>query len=782
MTVEYSQSNVDVRNDADLTGGPAILVTGDNVTLRNGGYLKGEEFGTIVRLTGARTTFINEAAGNVGSGFFRSTIIGSDHAETIINDGHIRGRVELGGGNDIYIERHSSAEVYFGDGEDHFDFVAGDDYIAMYNLSLRLYGGTGIDTLNLSGTGLKLSPIVRDFEVLNVSSALAYLNSFSGFQAINLAPGGFYELAYSRNPDVDLQLRSTLALRGSSSLHSIAGSDGQEELRISGNVRIGTDVDMGGGDDFVTIAYASDPGVPEFGGLVDGGAGRDTLEFRNDRGTAPVINLAGFRGFEDVRIQSSTSAVTIRGTSDATTLSSGASVSLMLSLQAEQLDVAAYDGSIELVAGSVVRSITGPGGHSSTPSDERLQVVNNGQILGDVRLGNGDDGYAGSGSLGGALYGFAGNDRLSGGRGSERIDGGLGDDVIRGGGGHDVVDGGEGVDTLVLEGAQAGYQTVMVGDRVVLLRGLDVVQAVGIEQVRFGGGTVRSWSDAIATTAGFDGLSYIASYGDLRQALGADSGRGLAHFVAAGFGERRGVTFDPLAYTASYADLRTTFGTDTTAAARHFILYGADEGRSVTFDPFAYLASYADLRAAYGIDTTAATRHYILWGAGEGRGTTFDAFGYLASNPRVLEALGADTAAAAAHYVTTGAAQGLSTSGFAALRYTASYGDLIAAFGTDTAAATRHYVQWGADEHRAVTFDPVAYGALYADLRTAYGIDQVALTRHYVLWGHAEGRSAGAPSNPTMALSDADGWIGSGAEADVLTAIQYEIGDAETLW
>lgn len=782
MTVEYSQSNMDVRNDADLTGDPAILVTGDNVTLCNGGYLKGEDFGTIVRLTGARTTFVNEAAGNVGSDFFRSTIIGSDHAETIINDGHIRGRVELGGGNDVYIERHSSAEVYFGDGDDRFDFVAGDDYITMYNLSLRLYGGTGIDTLNLSGTGLKLSPIVHDFEVLNVSSALAYLNSFSGFQTINLASGGFYELAYSRNPDVDLQLRSTLALRGRSSLHSITGSDGQEELRVSGNVRIGTAISMGGGDDFVTIVHASDPGVPEFGGIVDGGVGRDTLTFSNDRSAALAIDLTGFRGFEDVRLQSNTSAVTIRGTSDAATLSPGVSVSLMLSLQAAQLDVTAYSGSIELVAGSVVRSITGPGGHSSTPSDERLQVINAGQILGDVRLSNGDDRYDGTGSIGGTLYGFAGNDMLSGGRGFNRFDGGLGDDVIRGGGGHDVVDGGEGVDTLVLEGAQASYQTVMVGDRVVLLRGPDVVQATGIEKVRFGDGAVQSWSDAITTTAGFDGLSYIASYSDLRLALGPDAGRGLAHFVAAGFGEGRGVTFDPLAYTASYSDLRTAFGTDTTAAARHFILYGADEGRSVTFDPFAYLASYADLRAAYGSDTTAAARHYILWGTGEGRGTTFDAFGYLASNPGVLQALGADTAAAAAHYVTTGAAQGLLTSSFAALRYTASYGDLIAAFGTDTAAATRHYVQWGVGEHRAVTFDPLAYGALYADLRAAYGTDQAALTRHYVLWGHAEGRLPGAPNNPTMALGDADGWIGSGAEANVLTAIRYEIGDAETLW
>ncbi len=741
MTVDYSQSNVDVRNDADLTGSPAILVTGDNVTLRNGGYLNGEAFGTIVRLAGAGTTFVNEAAGEVGSDFFRSTIIGSDHAETIINDGHIRGRVELGGGNDVYIERHASAEVYFGDGDDRFDFVAGDDYVAMYNLSLRLDGGRGIDTLNLSGTGLKLSPIVRDFEVLNVSSTLAYLNSLSGFKAIHLAPGGFYELAYSRNPDVDLQLHSTLSLRGSSSLHSITGSDGREEVRVSGNVRIGTGIDMGGGDDFVTVAYASDPGTPEFGGMVDGEAGADTLAFSSDRGTAFAIDLTGFRGFEDVRIQSSTGTVTLRGTSDATTLSSDINVGLMLSLQAAQLDVTAYNGGIELVAGSVVRSITGPGGHSSTPSGERLQIVNAGRIVGDVRLGNGDDRYDGTGSIGGTLYGFAGNDILSGGRGFDRIDGGLGDDLIRGGGGHDVVDGGEGVDTLVLEGAQASYQTVMVGDRVVLLRGPDVVQVAGIEQVRFGDGTVRSWSDAIATTAGFDGLSYIASYGDLRQALGADAGRGLAHFIAAGFGEGRGVTFDPLAYTASYSDLRMAFGTDATAAARHFILDGAGEGRNVTFDPFAYLASYADLRAAYGSDTTAAARHYILWGASEGRGTTFDAFGYLASNPGVLRALGADTAGAAAHYVTTGAAQGLSTSGFAALRYTASYGDLIATFGTDTAAATRHYVQWGAGEHRAITFDPLAYGALYADLRAAYGTDQDALTRHYVLWGHAEGRS-----------------------------------------
>ena len=79
-------------------------------------------------------------------------------------------------------------------------------------------------------------------------------------------------------------------------------------------------------------------------------------------------------------------------------------------------------------------------------------------------------------------------------------------------------------------------------------------------------------------------LRYIASYGDLIQALGADAAAARAHYVAAGRAEGRTVSFDPTAYTASYADLIRAFGVDALAATRHYIVYGWREGRTTSFD------------------------------------------------------------------------------------------------------------------------------------------------------------------------------------------------------
>jgi hypothetical protein len=79
-------------------------------------------------------------------------------------------------------------------------------------------------------------------------------------------------------------------------------------------------------------------------------------------------------------------------------------------------------------------------------------------------------------------------------------------------------------------------------------------------------------------------------------------------------------------YIASYGDLIAAIGADEHAAAAHYILHGRGEGRARdAFDAAQYLANYADLRAAFGTDQPAATRHFIDHGFGEGR--TDDALG-----------------------------------------------------------------------------------------------------------------------------------------------------------
>ncbi|MFO1046385.1 MAG: hypothetical protein U1E52_00555 [Geminicoccaceae bacterium] len=79
----------------------------------------------------------------------------------------------------------------------------------------------------------------------------------------------------------------------------------------------------------------------------------------------------------------------------------------------------------------------------------------------------------------------------------------------------------------------------------------------------------------------FDGLQYIASYGDLIRALGPDRDAGAVHYITFGSAEHRAIdNFDAEQYLANYADLRAAFGDDTEAAALHFINYGFAEHRT----------------------------------------------------------------------------------------------------------------------------------------------------------------------------------------------------------
>ena len=126
--------------------------------------------------------------------------------------------------------------------------------------------------------------------------------------------------------------------------------------------------------------------------------------------------------------------------------------------------------------------------------------------------------------------------------------------------------------------------------------------------------------------AAVDGLEYIASYGDLINAFGANKAAGYQHFATAGLFEGRTTTFDGLEYIASYADLINAFHTQVAATAdpvigaNHYIAAGYGEHRvQDLFDAAQYLANYADLQAAFGTDTEAATIHYITAGYFEGR-------------------------------------------------------------------------------------------------------------------------------------------------------------------
>jgi hypothetical protein len=135
----------------------------------------------------------------------------------------------------------------------------------------------------------------------------------------------------------------------------------------------------------------------------------------------------------------------------------------------------------------------------------------------------------------------------------------------------------------------------------------------------------------------FDERQYLVNYGDLRAALGsagdATPDLAAAHFIQFGLDEGRTDDplpppddFDGLQYIASYGDLIEELGADAAAGAEHYVRYGRGEDRVTdSFDEEQYLRNYADLREAFGDDPddgtagALATQHYIYYGYAEGR-------------------------------------------------------------------------------------------------------------------------------------------------------------------
>jgi hypothetical protein len=112
----------------------------------------------------------------------------------------------------------------------------------------------------------------------------------------------------------------------------------------------------------------------------------------------------------------------------------------------------------------------------------------------------------------------------------------------------------------------------------------------------------------------------------LINAFGPNKDAGYQHFATQGLFEGRTTSFDGLEYIASYGDLIKAFGANTDAGASHYIGPGHTEGRHVSFDGLEYIASYGDLINAFHNQVAASptpedigATHYIGNGYAEHR-------------------------------------------------------------------------------------------------------------------------------------------------------------------
>jgi hypothetical protein len=196
-------------------------------------------------------------------------------------------------------------------------------------------------------------------------------------------------------------------------------------------------------------------------------------------------------------------------------------------------------------------------------------------------------------------------------------------------------------------------------------------------------------------TESFDGLDYVASYGDLINAFAsagsmrAVQDAGATHYITNGLAEGRGTAFNGLDYIASFGDLIAAFGANNDAGALHYIENGLREGRATRFDGLDYIASYSDLIGAFGAHEQAGAAHFITYGVREGRRTTFDGLSYIAQYTDLMNAYGANNDAGAVHYIANGFAENRSTS-FNVAAYEQAHPDLRGLFSSDDAFLTAY--------------------------------------------------------------------------------------------
>ncbi len=191
-----------------------------------------------------------------------ATITGSDAGETVDNAGTIAGAVELGAGDDTYVDRAGSS-------------VLG-----------TLDGGTGIDTYRVALSGDRSGIGARTgFEQLAVTgNGTLGLTLDQSFDNVALAGTG---------------LALTLTLNGNT-VGTVTGTAAAETLGVDGDV---AQVSLGAGDDTLAL------GTADATGTYAGGAGNDTLRFA----AAAPVTLAGIAsGFETLALAGN--ALTVSGT------------------------------------------------------------------------------------------------------------------------------------------------------------------------------------------------------------------------------------------------------------------------------------------------------------------------------------------------------------------------------------------------------------------------------------------------------------------------------------
>ena len=471
-----SASDSEYTNNVSLSDAPAVWLTGDRIRFINsesGRAITTTADVAAIRMDGADGVVINQAGGVIRSAIAGGTplvIQGSAGSDRVENSGTIIGLVALGEGSDTFVSRGGTSEF-----QTVVDLGGGDDFYYLrptssISLSPRVDGGAGLDRYVIfESDGNVDGPLACNFEILDLRSN-GFIESFSGLETIvadfRVAGHTFNALRFFNTPDAEVQILSagnntSLAIYDRSSIGSVAGSEFGDSVDLGNDTLVSGRIDLGGGDDFLTIRRSQfeNPQQVSIGEEIDGGTGTDTLTVNLYGGD--VFDAFNVVNFERMRVStsvSSASALVIRNVDHVPELVIGQFNAGPVRLESSDLSAGSVmiepTGSLIITADSVVGFV-----FSLTPfpidtviSDDTrsISIVNAGQILGEVRLYIGDDLLdSRGGTVGGHVFGYAGNDTLLTGSGDDWLDGGAGADTLSGGAGNDVLIGGSAGDMLI---------------------------------------------------------------------------------------------------------------------------------------------------------------------------------------------------------------------------------------------------------------------------------------------------------------------------------------------
>ncbi len=343
-------------------------------------------------------------------------------------------------------------------------------------------------------------------------------------------------------------------LAGQAGLDRLLGGAGDDSLAGGGaadQLWGGAGADRMEGGEGADELFAEGPGVEEVDGLfgrntMAGGAGNDSLWGADGRdsllGGTGLDRLAGGVGADT--LLGGEDADTLQGADGADTVDGGAGADSVDGGAGD--DTLAYDAADPFVDGGDDLDLL----RLLVPATVTLDSVVDQVAGGGIAIGfEGVD--ASALTVGIALAGGAGRNRLIGGGGADRLEGRAGNDTLEGGAGADTLDGEEGEDLLLAgEGADradggSGRDTLSYADAT---RGVTVALAAGTA----GGGAAGD------TIAGIEAVVGSAFADSLWGGTGADALVGGAGFdTLSGFGDN-----DTLSGGTGFNNLRGGAGND----------------------------------------------------------------------------------------------------------------------------------------------------------------------------------------------------------------------------